>query len=41
MASAARVGGGGWADEKGRIERLCLSLCRKTFKLKSNKKFRT
>ena len=30
-------------DEKARIERLCLSLslCRKTFKLKGNKKFRT
>ena len=33
----------GWADENARIERLCLSLslCRKTFKLKGNKKFRT
>ena len=30
----------GWADEKARIERLCLflSLCRRTFKLKGNKK---
>ena len=31
----------GGADEKARIERLCLSLslCRRTFKLKGNKKF--
>ena len=34
---------GGGSDEKARIERLCLSLslCRRTFKLKGNKKFRT
>ena len=41
VAGATRVGGG--ADEKARIERLylSLSLCRRTFKLKGNKKFRT
>ena len=32
---------GGGADEKARIECVSLSLCRKTFKLKGNKKFRT
>ena len=42
VAGAARDGRGG-ADEKARKERLCLSLSlyRRTFKLKSNKKFRT
>ena len=26
VAGATRVGGGGWADEKARIERMCISL---------------